>query len=494
MVPLPPYDAPFTPVPNITPFTYRDGATLLKKLENLKRYINRDLVPFVNTNYSDLAEAFETQVNLLLQQVNEAVDEVVNSGVVVQDPVVAGILANPASLTRVALNNILASYYTESEADVKFHTKAQQVTDLEAINTALGNIWTKTQADVRYVLGTDYDADQTTLDGRLDPIEALVAPPSGRLSKTQLDLDYVTRFRDPVAVFIGSSNSHVNYGWTQGLATKKGWIHKNYSINGGSFSVPSHPDSFRSQLNNAIADPSFDNAKVEYLFVTDMSNDIRGNGSVFTQAVELFGIAQNNFPNARIIMIPVVFPFNTVHQTDLAIRTSVSKRYEEAMEASYAYDRVEIIENTWLWFWDAGNWLEGVNPNYHLNNAGYTRLIWYIEQYLKHANIDNQIAWSQATQIVSSSNMGAGFFSRRIHGQVTAIGDFQTFINTPQDTDVCRLAPGTAPSDTILVNGTHRDTRAPGYPIYIYPDGTVRLLAAIPGSTRVWYNASYTVI
>src|SRR6187431_3400117 len=45
---LPPYVPPFKPVPQVTPFTYRDGVTMLKKLDGLGSYINKVLVPFVN--------------------------------------------------------------------------------------------------------------------------------------------------------------------------------------------------------------------------------------------------------------------------------------------------------------------------------------------------------------------------------------------------------------------------------------------------------------
>jgi hypothetical protein len=70
---LPDYSAPFKPVPNVTPFTLRDGTTMLKKLDGLEKYIMRVLIPWINENFSDLADAFETQVNYLLTQVNEAI-------------------------------------------------------------------------------------------------------------------------------------------------------------------------------------------------------------------------------------------------------------------------------------------------------------------------------------------------------------------------------------------------------------------------------------
>jgi hypothetical protein len=72
---LPDYAAPYKPVPNVTPFTLRDGTTMLKKVDYINKYIERILIPWINENFSDLADAFETQVNALVLQVNTALAE-----------------------------------------------------------------------------------------------------------------------------------------------------------------------------------------------------------------------------------------------------------------------------------------------------------------------------------------------------------------------------------------------------------------------------------
>ena len=108
-IPLPPYEAPFLPVPQVTPLSYRDGLTMLKKLDAMTRYINKDLVPWVNENYSELAEEFQTQVNILVEAVNEAIESVINGSVTVQDPIIAQLINTADSLTRVALNGIFQS-------------------------------------------------------------------------------------------------------------------------------------------------------------------------------------------------------------------------------------------------------------------------------------------------------------------------------------------------------------------------------------------------
>lgn len=100
---LPPYEAPYKPVPQVTPFTYRDGVTMLKKLELLQRYINKDLVPFVNDKTEELGDAFETQANALIEAVNAAIELVLEGSVEAQDPIIAALIADAESLTFAAL-------------------------------------------------------------------------------------------------------------------------------------------------------------------------------------------------------------------------------------------------------------------------------------------------------------------------------------------------------------------------------------------------------
>lgn len=106
---IPPYVAPYKPVPQVTPLTYRDGITMLKKLELLQRYINKELVPFVNDNMEQLGDDFETQANALIEAVNAAIDMVINDSVEVQDPVVAELVANATSATNDAIEALNAA-------------------------------------------------------------------------------------------------------------------------------------------------------------------------------------------------------------------------------------------------------------------------------------------------------------------------------------------------------------------------------------------------
>lgn len=140
---LPEYVFPSKPVPQITPFTYRDGVTMLKKLDGIVRYINKELVPFVNENYSELADAFEEQVNLLIAAVNAAIDAVINDSVEVQDPVMAGIINNVNSATRTLLDSLygdsaISSIISDENSDTR--SKLDELYATVASVTAISTI------------------------------------------------------------------------------------------------------------------------------------------------------------------------------------------------------------------------------------------------------------------------------------------------------------------------------------------------------------------
>jgi hypothetical protein len=151
-----------TGMPNITPFTYRDGSTYLNELELYKRYIERDLIPWVQTNYDALSADFIVQVNLLITSVNMAIEAVLNDSVEVQDAVVAQLVENSVSLTAVALD---AKYVQASEFNTLGDDRYVQLTEFNSTGdaryvqlTELTNL-----ADPRYTVyrlwtGSDYPA------------------------------------------------------------------------------------------------------------------------------------------------------------------------------------------------------------------------------------------------------------------------------------------------------------------------------------------------
>lgn len=136
---LPPYAFPGGPVPFVTPFTYRDGASFLERFQDLRNYVNKVVVPYVNENTAGLATTFEEQVNVLIGQVNaaltdqteevdqkiadlttyvnNAVQQIIDDSIEVQDPVVAALVADTDSDTYEALQAFMGGFATQAQVD-----------------------------------------------------------------------------------------------------------------------------------------------------------------------------------------------------------------------------------------------------------------------------------------------------------------------------------------------------------------------------------------
>ncbi len=127
---LPDYSAPYKPVPNVTPFTIRDGVTMLKKVDYINKYIERILIPWINDNMEELGNDFEEQVNILIAAVNAAIQEVIDSSIEIQDPVVAQLIANINSDTYAALVLWANARYVElSDFNVMGDARYLKLTD-----------------------------------------------------------------------------------------------------------------------------------------------------------------------------------------------------------------------------------------------------------------------------------------------------------------------------------------------------------------------------
>lgn len=226
-----------TRYPTITPFTYRDGLTYAKTLDLLVQAMRElidkvdehgeelfDLVvdvlnekiddintalsdqetsvdtkldnleTFVNTEISDMRAYVDGETADLRAYVNTKVDEILNAGVEVQDPLVRQMVEDANSETRTALDTLYPD-----RTDVE-----NSLTDLEtSINTNIQRV------------DDDVDALETRVTGAetsVTSLETLVN--SGRLSETELtalieDLALETHRNNPENVAVSVENRTV---------------------------------------------------------------------------------------------------------------------------------------------------------------------------------------------------------------------------------------------------------------------------------------------
>jgi hypothetical protein len=434
----------------------------------------------INTALAGQEATVNNSITTLTNYVNDQVAAIIGNSVTVAESVMNEVALNNASTFITTLNGYYADKDTQTEIE------SGRLSDAN-LNLEFANKATQTEiesgrlSDANLNLEFANKATQTEIE-------------SGRLSETSLNGTYVSivPIPDTHVIFIGSSNSQSGWGWTPYICTRNNWIEHNYAIGGAGFQNPETAGSFKQQTLTAIADTTFDKTLVKFIFITDMSNDMRGNTNVQTYAADVFSLLDNNYPNARIIVIPAVWTYTPDNWNTLTTRQSVTKRYTEARKAGENFSKVELVNYSWLWFWDDGDWLQGVAPNYHLNSAGYNRLVWYIEQYLKGIDHANDLSWKTATQIASTGVIATGITSRRVSGVVTVEGTMTSYTVAAIDTDLCKLIQGAGPIETLTIKITGSDRNS--YTLYIYPDGTIRALTALPGGLTYWVNATYAVM
>lgn len=171
------------------------------------------------------------------------------------------------------------------------------------------------------------------------------------------------------AVFIGASNVIVGT-WPEKLSKAEGWVSHNYARSSTYFNETDM--SFLIQLQKAIDDPSFSNSEVKYVFVAGGGNDIRSYNSVKYSAWKFHGLADNAFPNARIISIPALWNDNGIH-------SFLPQVASEMRLASLGHGH-EVIWQAWTWLLGHPEWMDGV---VHPNALGYDQFVKHIRSYLR---------------------------------------------------------------------------------------------------------------
>lgn len=94
------------PITNITPFTYRDGASYLEILYGLRDYITGTLEPKFVLDIERIIADFNAGLSSWETKFNDFIDEVTAEIAVLNDNAVANLLTAPASVTRQALDKI----------------------------------------------------------------------------------------------------------------------------------------------------------------------------------------------------------------------------------------------------------------------------------------------------------------------------------------------------------------------------------------------------
>ena len=254
------YIPPFSPLPNIAPFTYKDGETYLSTLDNLRIYVNTTVIGFVNTNFIELSESFTTEVNTLIDQVqgqlteqntdvstqletqntavslqianltdyvNTQVQAIINSSITIVDPMMSDIIDDEGSASRIKFESLFSRKYSPNAGVVFVSPNGLDSNDglssgkpLLTLNAAvallpasggiveiLGGIYTVTQP-LPNRSGITYRGSNRGLTRLNVTIGSLLAPSAGDLSNLAFEHLTVAGYDTHLFNFTGSGGMY----------------------------------------------------------------------------------------------------------------------------------------------------------------------------------------------------------------------------------------------------------------------------------------------
>lgn len=512
-MPIPTFSYPnFRPYSNVQPFTIRDGATYLMTLESLRDWIRDTLVPHLDAEIAELVTGWESNVTDVVtqfEQISSALIETANglagqseasavaaeaakiaaeaardlaqqyasNAVEAQDGAIADLLDNTSTETRQKLNTLYVAVGTYNAlADIINSGRLSE----EVLNDRF-----ELKVDLSYLTDVidTLDATDAGLATRADSLETLTT--TGRLGENALDTRYKRVEDIPHAVFIGSSNSTPGT-WVEDFASRMGYVAHNYSIGGGSF-TGTGAGRFDAQINAAIADTSYAKSLVKYVFVCDLSNDIRATSDVKADAEIVFAKIKNAYPVARIIVLPAIWG-NTAANNNGNVLWSISRRYQELMNASLDFD-VEIIKYSWTWLADNNVWMK--TGEVHPTAAGYARIADFMCMYMRRGG---DISYDQGFKFVTAKagiDPNASYWTAGRSGDlVTVQGNFKVNATQGFDADLGQLDYGLWPMNNVMLSVPKDSDRTTNQAIVIYSNGLIRSFGSL-GAANYTFGITY---
>lgn len=444
--------------PFATPFTYNNGITILEILERIRTAVI-DVIRYTNS--------FGEDVNKMVQKVNESADKwqkdaqktiddlmkYDNESKKYQDEKRAEadkVIADfTSTLLKVALMPKEGGNYVEAE--MKDGSKVDLLT-----------------RDGRTALLVYIKKDITRLDNRVAELQ------DGTYTKRQCDQRFVINENLTSMGVIGGTNAVYANKWTGWMARSLGLGEFNCALEGGGF-TSRNSNSFSQQLANLKerVKSEEDRKRFKYILVADMIYDINERNSIAEFAPTFFTDTIEAFPNAQILVLPVIFNFSTINN-DLNKARSVTSRIAEISRVG-ARGRVPLVASgSAMWLHDANPsaralWNKnGQDSTVLLSEQGYVRVEYNMLNFVKTGNSERH-----------TENVNLGPFSEEyvhneynflnigVRGDVVSIqGTFRTGPNKPSaDTMLMRL-PGTTfvyGNTTGMMWGGDRQI----YPIYV---------------------------
>ena len=470
---------------NITPFTYRDGLTYVDVLERLRKSVI-DVIDYTN--------GFGEEQDKVIKRINEVVSNFITEMEKTHTKWDAAVEEKRTAMEqrmRDFENRVVTAAFTATNNEYTLDAptigggkiavpskKWQDKTDTEIMGiksaaSTLSNDVTARLATLKQSVDNDF-YNKATSDKRYDPIHRVLYPHS---------------------LIIGSSNAE-SRGWPNGVWERwlqaKGEIPHNYGYSGGGFT--STPDNnFNTQIDRAIADSKGDRARLTgQIYVIDMLNDVRGRADIRSSAESFVRKCVQNFPNAKIYVIPVLYNENSLNNSwDMSMfcanLTNVIK------EVLQPYGGL-VCESSRSWFHN------GKQPQYfpdeagvHFVTAGYEFAQRQFDLWLEGGSGWIDHGWydlkngTNYAKIKNDDKLKA--YVCRKGDTVYLHGTFSTIQMAPSDR-VFTLPGWARPYRPMYITSWNGTT---GFPLIASNDGNLVVSSTLQDNTTLAFNDSYCI-
>lgn len=312
------------------------------------------------------SKATET-ANTAQSTADDAVDRLDAFGATVNT--VAGQLKTKIDTTATELNAVksdLSGFKTSTNENIaSLRSKdtgiENSLTDItSSVHTNTANI-TSIEANLN-ALHADSTANATTLYNTIQNSSRIL----------NVNQPFASRGSNVIVTFGDSYADTTNTrSWAYMLAQKLGWTLHNYAKSGAGYISPN--STYINEFNTAKADMSYDHDDVSLVVIGGSRNSNDGyEGKIKTAAQELFQSVSGEYPNARIIAVPLLWD-----------KTPESGywRYNAASIAEAAIlAGVESIP--WAWTWNLGRENAFDDKDIHPNELGTNVIVNYIMRYM----------------------------------------------------------------------------------------------------------------
>jgi len=321
-----------TPITNISPLTYRDGATFLEYLETIKQYINDKLVPDSNTMIANAITSVNDVKANWDAKYNEIMNDLAAQIALLNESAVTGMVD-----TGTVHNAILALINTTIDA-----VKAQIAIDYETKTDAAA---AQTEAAANLAAAKTEIADN--LAGAVSPLETKSAVdlirniyPVGPIDVVTIGDSYFSGYQPfPTPWVTPIPQVLTDLLNSQGLNEYR--LH-NYANNAGGYdtTIGGGDTYFDTQVTAALNDPAITNCRL--IVVGGGRNDSNTGKDVYDKAKAIYNRLKTKWPKAKL----VVFPMWTREKFSSGQRVTFNSIYRAAKDVGAVCDVNSLWVNT----------------------------------------------------------------------------------------------------------------------------------------------------